>query len=371
MNTDKNIKDNKFMLSLCLAITIIIVFVSTVTAVGLVSSTILNFILAGSVILGYLMIVFMSGKLKLLSLILIMVNLLIVILNRSFEMISLTIIVMLIDIFEFRPKINYRKILISFFYMSLILFIIVALLYHFINFNNHDVTMWRIDKIIYRKSLGFVQPNMASILWMGIFFSFLGILNKKYNRIKILFFTGISLYIFTYTQSRTSMFVLLFISTLMFVFGKQVNNIAPKKLKILIFLSPILLSAFSLFVLFLPINPLVDDILSGRIALYKQFFSDYGIGLLGHSALENAMFDNGYLQSLLSKGILFFVEQMFILTFIFGNKKYYTYKSLILFLGYCLIGFTETALQHFELLLPIVLIVLMGNQMSTQGEQKR
>ena len=359
MHENKSARNNGFVFLLCLLVAIVISFVPTIGATGLINTKILNIFLVGITVLCYLIVTLMSGKIKLMSFILIVIDIMIVILNQSFEMISLAIIIMLIDVFDFDDSIDYRKILIVFFLISSSLFSVILLMYWFFNFNNHDISMWRIDKVIYRKSLGFVQPNVASMLWIGIFFSFAGLLNDSYIRLKIFIFTCISLFIFTYTQSRTSMYVLLSISCLIFLFGKKVNNIAPRVITNLVFCVPILLSIVSLLALFLPLNLTLNNILSGRLVLYKSFFNDYGINLLGQPLLEDAMFDNGYLQSLLSKGILFFAEQIFILVVVFGHRRCYSYISLFIFVGYYLIGFTETALQHFELILPVIIVSMI------------
>lgn len=366
MNENKSARNNGFVFLLCLLVAIVISFVPTIGATGLINTKILNIFLVGITVLCYLIVTLMSGKIKLMSFILIVIDIMIVILNQSFEMISLAIIIMLIDVLDFDDSIDYRKILIVFFLISSSLFSVILLMYWFFNFNNHDISMWRIDKVIYRKSLGFVQPNVASMLWIGIFFSFVGLLNDSYIRLKIFIFTCISLFIFTYTQSRTSMYVLLSISCLIFLFGKKVNNIAPRVIKNLVFCVPILLSIISLLALFLPLNLTVDNILSGRLTLYKSFFNDYGINLLGQPLLENAMFDNGYLQSLLSKGILFFIEQLIIIVGLFSANKKYRYTTLLVLSGYYLLGLTETVLQHFELLLPIIILMTMDVKKSKE-----
>ncbi|MDG2545418.1 MULTISPECIES: hypothetical protein [Lactiplantibacillus] len=73
--------------------------------------------------------------------------------------------------------------------------------------------------------------------------------------------------------------------------------------------------------------------------------------------LENAMFDNGYLQSLLAKGVIFTIQLLFILTSMGWKINQLRIKDMLLFSMYIVIGFTETALQHFELFLPIAILL--------------
>ncbi|MCG0740133.1 hypothetical protein IMAU70004_03204 [Lactiplantibacillus plantarum] len=110
-------------------------------------------------------------------------------------------------------------------------------------------------------------------------------------------------------------------------------------------LIPVVLLIVSIAVLFLPYNSRIDALLSGRIALYKQFYQSSGFSLLRNSVLENAMFDNGYLQSILAKGILFAGELMAIYIVIpLWVQKNPSRISVLTFSALCLIGFTETAL---------------------------
>lgn len=350
----------------CLCISIIVALCTTINATGLISTTFLNIVLSTCVGAIFLVNAFVYHKTKILSLILIIIDVCIVTINGSFEMISLSIIVMMMDVFSYNLSIDFRKILKVFLIIMLAIFSMITMLYTLFNFNNHDVVMWRIDKIIYRKSLGFLQPNTVSILVISIFFSYLGLIGEKFVKFKVLVILIISMSIFYYTQSRTSMYVLLYVGSVVFLLGKNTNKFSSHLWVRLTFLIPFLMTILSVYVLLSPLNVYIDNLLSGRVVLYKEFFDNYGIGLLGNDQLENSMFDNGYLQSLLSKGGLFFIEQLIIIVGLFSANKKYRCTTLLVLSGYYLLGFTETVLQHFELILPIIILLTMDIKKSKE-----
>ncbi|WP_257614490.1 hypothetical protein [Oenococcus oeni] len=135
-------------------------------------------------------------------------------------------------------------------------------------------------------------------------------------------------------------------------------------------LTPIFLMGISLYVLLHPYSDQLNTILSGRLVLYQEYYQTYGIHFLRTEALENAMFDSGYLQSLLSKGIFFSTQLMLILTWMGWHVKRMSWKSAILLLSYFALGFTETALQHFELFFPLIIILANDNKRFKDRENK-
>ncbi|WP_236695801.1 hypothetical protein [Weissella halotolerans] len=328
-------------------------------ATNLVSSTFFNVIQASTIIVGYGIVIYVSKKIKISSIMLIGFDIILIILNHSLAMVSLALIVMMIEVFSYSNELDYRRLLRIYFSIVLSLFLVIVMMYYLFNFNNHDFSMWRNGAMIYRKALGFLQPNVASMLWISIFFSFIGLLNDRHVFIKLVAFLIPSWFLFNETQSRTSMYVLILLAMAVVLLKNRLDSQAPFLLKKATFSMPIILTTISLILLFYPTNRVIDSLLSGRITLYKTFYQQYGIHLIGQSALEEAMLDNSYLQAIMSKGILFFLVLLFIIVVLLGHKKSYTYRSLLLFMGYFLISFTETSLQHFELLLPIVLVSMI------------
>ena len=64
----------------------------------------------------------------------------------------------------------------------------------------------------------------------------------------------------------------------------------------------------------------INSLLSGRILLYQSIYYDFGIHLIGNSAVKFTMLDTGYLQALIAKGILFSI--------FLGISFYYIFKAL-------------------------------------------
>lgn len=73
------------------------------------------------------------------------------------------------------------------------------------------------------------------------------------------------------------------------------------------------------------------------------------------------MFDNSYLQALLSKGFLFLVLFLFI-----NIRNIYIVRRVplvawMLFIRFFALGVTETVLQHFEIYVSIIMVVFLMN----------
>lgn len=336
-----------------------IAFLATFSAIGRVSSNLLQSGQAVVILGTYVIFCFYKNKIRVKSLILIILNTTLLIVNLAPYMVSLSMLVMLYDIGSCCSNDELKKLLKVFFLTSLVLFISVSTLYFIFNFNNHDVTMWRIDKLIYRKSLGFIHPNMTSIIWVSIFFSCIGVMQKKHTRIKMAWLILVSGIIFGETQSRTSLYVILIVGGAIFALGNKTYIVVKRRVGLISLMVPAILICGSIVILFSPIDPTLNNILSGRVALYQSFYVEYGIHFFKTKELESAMFDNGYLQALLAKGILFFTEQLIIFFYIFYSRNSFNLKQLLLIIGFFSIGFTETALQHFELVLPVLFTALL------------
>ncbi len=282
--------------------------------------------------------------------------LLIAAINRAPYMISLTMMLTLILMVElYGDNIDYRKVLKTYAVSSIFLFVLVIMAYFFFDFNiAKDVTMWRINKIIDRSSLGFNQPNVANMKWFAIMVSLMGIYNRRILHFLFLFLT---LLVYHFTLSRTSTIIIVFALIGVLLLGKKQNNIVPKFAKYIISIIPIILSLISLsFILSSKYSVELNALLSGRLTLYSDFYNMYGIHFLSTPQLEDAMFDNGYLQALLSKGILFCVALLLIYVKLGIFPKKMTYKMEMLYLTILFLGITETALQHFDLFFPLVML---------------
>lgn len=281
--------------------------------------------------------------------------------NNSPEMVSLFVFSMIMSIFwKLSPVLNIPLLLKRYFVAGIFIFFIVVFASVVFGFNNNVISMWRIDGVVNRQSLGFSNPNAALISLVAPIFSGIGYFVYKQSRIGLLGLLIIVLFVFEKTQSRTSSWVIVSIIVAMFITLKNGLKPVNRFLKGITLVMPFLFLAFSMWLMFK--NPDFFNIyLSGRPNLYHNFYQQYGIHLLGQSELENAMFDNSYLQALLSKGLLFLVLFLFI-----NIRNIYIVRRVplvawMLFGGLFALGVTETVLQHFEIYVSIIMVVFLMN----------
>lgn len=280
------------------------------------------------------------------------------VLNLSVNMVSITLVYLLfLTLKEDRHADKYLKV----FFMTSLSFVAVALtLYFLIGFNAHsNFMMWRIDRIVYRQSLGFAHANIAMMTFISVFFSYLGIITKEWFRLRILLALLITLFFFYYTQSRTSTYVIVFMCMVLLLLGKKTLEKAPKLIVYGTILTPSILSILSMMLLRMPRNKMIDQFLSGRQNLYKLYYSmNDGFHWYASPELENAMFDNAYLHALLAKGIVFSIFLLVLYTWMIRQQRHHLdYIQCLVFVGYCMIAFTETSLFKFELFLPVILVL--------------
>lgn len=289
-------------------------------------------------------------------------SVLICIVNEAPYMVSATMMITFIYVLNTIPNINYQKILKWLTLTMFILFVSFVFINLVTGWGSNNYEMWRINGYIYRKSLGFSQPNITMMLWLSCILSLYS-LDMKMERLTSIFIGVTTYIIYTQTQSRTSTYIIVFACFISILIGNHIYDRLGKTVSKLISLLPILALLISIYALFHSYSLGLDSILSGRLSLYQQFYSTYGIHFLKTPQLENAMFDNGYLQALLAKGIIFTVQLLCILILIGWKVTQMRIKDMLLFGMYIAIGFTETALQHFELFLPVVILMAQSNNM--------
>ena len=136
---------------------------------------------------------------------------------------------------------------------------------------------------------------------------------------------------------------------------KQVSNFENRSITVL----PLLLLIISYSLLKLPINQYLNSLLSGRLSLYQEIYSTFGIHLIGNNDVKNTMLDTAYLQSLLAKGILFtlFLFVTFFFIFFLKRKTQTRLQNLVIMM-YFLIGFTETSFFRFVILFPVLIVIM-------------
>lgn len=298
------------------------------------------------------LLLFKNIKITIIDLFIIMISLISVLVSQNFSLIAPAIFCILIVYFD---NVDCRKLLKYYLILYMILVTIIVINYFLFNNGNNDITMWRIDQLITRKSLGFGHPNSFSIAWLGICMTYLLNLKRSYLMNGI-FLLVMNIIFYRLTRSRTE-FIIITLSVIMtIIFNKKSEHFIPKWMKHILAMTPLLFLGISFLIMWESKNPIINSYLSGRPTLYKQFFDMGRITLLGNSIFENAMFDNGFLQMLLSKGVItFLVYILVVMRWINGHKI--TYKSFFVLGSLFLCGITETVLFKFELFTPIIIYI--------------
>lgn len=352
LNTSKSLTGSFVLISVLISIT------TTAQSIGVGSSNLWNAIQAVIllIIILYDLIVY-DLAIKYDYVIYLLLVLMVAGINRAAYMISLTMMLVLIMMVEMHgSKIDFNSVLKTYAITSIVFFGVVVLGYLILGFNSSkDISMWRIDRIINRSSLGFNQPNVADMNWLAIVITMVGVFRKRLVQVVLVLFT---LLIYYFTLSRTSTIILVFTLLCLILLGKKQDKFVPCFFRKLLALGPIVLFLVSLsFIITHNYSDTLNSLLSGRLALYRNFYATYGIHFLSTPQLENAMFDNSYLQALLSKGIFFCSALLVIYVKLALFSKRMTWKSCLLYLTIILLGITETALQHFDLFFPLVMLI--------------
>lgn len=296
------------------------------------------------------------------KLLLLLVTIIIIALTQKANLSSLSLLILLLIQIS-NSTVHIKSNIKIYTIISVIFFLCMCFLYFVFNVNaNLNINMWRINKIIYRETLGFSHPNQAMIAWLGVSLSLLSFCTKR-NAFYLCSITAIfTVIVYNFTISRTATYILLVLCLNMFLFRRKLEEEVNVLVKYFFSMIPILYMLISIVIIKLPYNTVVDSFVSGRMSLYKQFFYESGVTLFGNASLENAMFDNGYLQALLAKGLLFTILWLIILTYMIMKSKKTTWNDLFIIIGYLTCGLAETMLFKFELLLLIVLVLYKSNK---------
>ena len=344
------------------ALSALIAIVPYSSSIGLLSINSSNMIIAMIIFATYLFKTIANKKIRYIEIFSLLITLIPMTINQSLSMISIPLIIMLY--FLYKDSIFFKKYIETYFLFSAFLFLVVVISNIIFGINDvYNVDMWRIDRMIHRKSLGFLHPNIAMMAFMAIPFSYVSLLKKEQFRLNIFFIGLVSYACFYFTQSRTSAYAIAFLVISLFLLGGHAFNNIGKGVRIIVILTPIILLILSLVILFIPNNELINLLFSGRQTLYQSFYDSIGgLKWLSSPELENAMFDNGYLHALLSKGIIFTMILIIIYTTILLIcSKNMNYIQAIITVVFFMIAFTETSLFRFELFFPVLLAIQRKN----------
>lgn len=279
------------------------------------------------------------------------------------NLISLFLIISLIllknDLFNNKAKI-------VFLITSTISFFIIILLYFFFDFNkNYSNEIWNAlnENYVYRESLGFTHPNQAMLKWLGIVLIGLSSITEKNFFIKNFFILMITLALFFITKSRTVFLATIFTILILFFFRNHLEKHIPLKIQKIVSVYPLVFLTITLLATYFPENSFLDLLFSGRFGFYKNAINTYGITILGTPSIEKGgglIVDNSFLNTLISKGLLFFLIYCLIYYTTLKNNRL-IYKNFILITTFFLCAFTETMLFKFDLVWVLFFLILDNN----------
>lgn len=312
-------------------------------------------------VLGIVYLISAKGiRINLIDIFLVLTSILCVVVTQRLNLIVIAILLIFMIYFN---EVN-TKGLLTVYCVAVSVFLVIIMLDYYLlkNHQNTDIVMWRIDHLITRKTLGFSHPNQFMIAWMGLCIAYLLKIKKYY------FVGGATIlvlnFLFYYlTASRTEFLLVCFSVVAIVGLRKWLEMPLSKFAKFLLAIAPLFLLGISFMMIQFYQNPTLNTYLSGRPTLYKQFYDSNGISLFGSLDLEDAMFDNSYLQLLLSKGLVIGVMYIVIM-FRFVKNNYINLRFAILLAVFYVSGITETLLFKFEIFLPFILYIYEINSMN-------
>ena len=205
-------------------------------------------------------------------------------------------------------------------------------------------------------SFGFQNPNTPPVIVFTLITGYNLLKNKKLKKKEIFVEMGISLFIYYFFQNRTALIVLSFYLMFLIIANCASKSICfkwvMKPFQYLFFIGTVLTCYVAFY--FNPIDPTWYDwniLLSGRLALWKNFLYTYGMSIFGASSTNVIEpLDNAYLYLLIFNGILVLI--FFNGIFLYLSRFAYKCKNWGLFLAviaYELYFFSESAPLSFNL----------------------
>lgn len=216
-----------------------------------------------------------------------------------------------------------------------------------------------------RYTLGFTNPNTASMMVFDIILGLIYFYNKNKKVIILSFFPVFVVFLFT--DSRTLLFVYI-----IFIFLLTVNS------KILIIWKNIITRLFlicftiSVIIAFLYKTDL-NLILNRRPYMMYEFLNYYNINFFGHSKNNLVIsVDNSYLRILIELGLIYFLIHSLLikqlLKKLFINKDYLGVKIIIAILFYDI--FEQFTIAHGSILLVFVSNYLIDRNVLKESGNK-
>lgn len=231
--------------------------------------------------------------------------------------------------------------------LILVSFYILVLIFHifgYLEFNNISSGIRKFENFeVYRRTLGFNNPNAAMALLLPIFSLIYYLYYPNYKKIILSIILSVGSIIFSLTFSRTTFLLLILFVVLILLKDKYI-----KKLKFL-FLTGIFFIVF--FTLYLPFyfrHSILNKLLSSRLSWFYYYLVNYSVTLFGDVTIreyyKRQYLDNIYLKTLFENGIIgliLLISLIFIIMYIlFKNEDY---KAVRIFSIILIFGFMESS----------------------------
>lgn len=310
-----------------------------------------------------------SKKIKYIDIFAILAAVILIIISRDTTRISLFVFAISLNINTLKNKQVLKHILA----LNLICLSIIIIAY-LLGFNkSYDTEIWRplLGKTVPRMSFGFTHPNQFMIRVFVIFCMAILLYN---NLITYLLSIIIGYFFYKTTHSRTTYYIMIGIICVLlikWIFQKITNKNYTHFIKPKCTLCAIpLLLIFSILLSYYGKNTVFDTYFSGRLTLNYKYL-EQGFSMLGNASLEDATFDNSYIQMFLSKGIIYFLA--FSIIFFFKFKKCrFDFKSYVILIGILALAFMEVCLLKYSIMLLFGMLINYNDQsqIKIQGEIK-
>ncbi|MBA5850031.1 hypothetical protein H2684_01690 [Clostridium sp. cel8] len=244
--------------------------------------------------------------------------------------------------------------------LMVIFYLFVIILYFALKFNiNYDTVIWRNGIAYYRHSLGYLHPNIAATKWLAIIMGIILIIKPQKIFRKVLAILVFTYIIYSLTYSRTSTILIIALCFAVLILQKKIDKRVPFIIQIILSIFPVVFTILSLLITEKFYNSSLNRLLSGRLLIFHNAITQYKISLFGNSLIENMMFDNAYLQILLSKGIIYSCLFAILFFYLIISKTNMTYRNVLVISAYCIMGLMETSFFRFELLTVMILTLCL------------
>lgn len=229
---------------------------------------------------------------------------------------------------------------------------VIVLCYLLFGFNKqNDTTIYRpiSGTTVSRMCFGFNHPNQFTIYLLALTV----LVYMSTNKFLVhTFITVLDIFFFNLTQSRTVLFVVLFIyiAMLLIKFFK-LRNVHNRTIMPMVY---IFFIAISLVLSLYFADTKLDMLLSGRLALNKKYLNS-GFSLLGTDAFDNTYFDNSYVQMIVSKGLIYSVAYgVLILSVLYKSRL--SYADTVIIIAILMEAFMEVIFLKYAFMIIIPLI---------------